>query len=66
MDWDDYYSTDDIHQFIDELAANYDFVETFSIGNTYEDREQRVIKIGSGSNKPIVWVEAGMLLICIN
>ena len=61
MDWESYHSHDDINAFIDELADTYSWVETVSIGSTYEGRDMRVIQINkAGPDAPTVWVEAGI------
>ena len=61
LDWDDYYSHDDINAFIDELADTYSgFVSTRSIGSSFEGRDMRVIEITrAGPGAPNIWIEAG-------
>lgn len=66
LDWNDYYSHDDINEFIDELAATYDYVSTASIGQSYEGRDMRVIQIAkAGPGKPNIFVEAGKACISL-
>ena len=61
MDWDSYHGHDDLNEFIDELAATYSWVETVSIGQSYEGRDMRVIQINkAGPGAPTVWVESGI------
>lgn len=45
MDWTSYHKQDDIETFLDYLAETYDFVEVESIGESYEGRPMRVIKV---------------------
>jgi murein tripeptide amidase MpaA len=61
LTWDDYYSHETINEFIDELAATHDFVETVSIGTTVEGRDLRVVQIKkAGAGKPNVFIDAGI------
>ena len=60
LTWDKYHSHDVINEFIDELAANNDWVNTVSIGKTTEGRDLRVIQIAkAGPGKPNVFIDAG-------
>ena len=46
---------------LDDLAAQYDFVETEVIGQSWEGRDLKIIKIckdGCG-NKPAIWIDGG-------
>ena len=48
---------------LDDLAAQYDFVETEVIGQSWEGRDLKIIKIckdGCG-NKPAIWIDGGSL-----
>lgn len=57
---------DDFNEFIDELAANYDYVTTESIGESYEGRDMRVIKIEkAGAGAKTVFIEAGACKVYI-
>ena len=50
---------------LDDVAAQYDFVETEVIGQSWEGRDLKIIKIckdGCG-NKPAIWIDGGSLLI---
>mgnify|MGYP001157519081 FL=1 len=62
FDWKDYHSHDAINSFIDGLeGANAGWVSTQSIGQSYEGRDMRVIKIEkAGLKAPIAWIEAGI------
>ena len=46
MTWTEYHDQDDIESFLDYLANTYDFVEVESIGESYEGRPMRVVKVG--------------------
>lgn len=60
LDWDDYYDHDTILEFLDALAAQYEWVNSVSIGKSYEGRDQRVIQITkAGPGAPNAWFEAG-------
>ena len=45
MTWTEYHEQDDIESFLDYLANTYDFVEVESIGESYEGRPMRVVKV---------------------
>ncbi|ODM87008.1 Zinc carboxypeptidase [Orchesella cincta] len=46
LEWDRYYTLEDIHQSLDDLASiNNATASTFSIGTSYEGREMKAIKI---------------------
>jgi len=62
MTWTEYHEQDDIESFLDYLANTYDFVEVESIGESYEGRPMRVVKVcknGCG-NKPAMWIDGGI------
>ena len=61
-DWNDFHSHKDINKFIDDLAcSNSDWVQTVSIGKTFEGRDMRVIEINkAGPNAPIAWIDASI------
>ena len=46
MDWNEYHTQDDFESYLDYLADTYDFVEIESIGQSYEGRPMRVMKVG--------------------
>merc|ERR1712156_917525 len=61
ISFDTYYSHDDLNAYIDDLAAQNDFISTVSIGKSHEGRDMRVIKIAkAGAGAPNVWIEAGI------
>jgi len=62
MSWTEYHQQDDIESFLDYLADTYDFVEVESIGESFEGRPMRVVKVcknGCG-NKPAMWIDGGI------
>jgi len=61
ISFDTYYSHDDLNAYIDDLAAQNDFISTVSIGKSHEGRDMRVIQIAkAGAGAPNVWIEAGI------
>ena len=46
---------------MDDLATQYDFVETEVIGQSWEYRDLKIIKICKGGcgNKPAIWLDGG-------
>ena len=60
-DWKDYYSNEQINDYLDSLDCAKKWIKTVSIGKTYEGRNMRVIEIKkAGPNAPIAWIEAGI------
>lgn len=60
MDWDDYYSHDTITAFLDELETSYEDVEVVDLGQTFEKRTQKLIKITrAGPDSPNILLEGG-------
>lgn len=47
MTWTEYHNQDDIEGYLNYLAAEYDFVDVESIGQSYEGRPMRVVKVCS-------------------
>ena len=45
MTWDEYHEQDHVEGFLDYLADSYDFVDVEIIGESYEGRPMRVIKV---------------------
>ncbi|CAG0886878.1 unnamed protein product [Darwinula stevensoni] len=61
MSWDSYHRLSDIHDYLDELAASYpDLVTVFSIGESFEGRDLKMIKISSGVATQKIWIDAGI------
>ncbi|QQP51250.1 Carboxypeptidase B, partial [Caligus rogercresseyi] len=61
IDFENYYGVDDIFAYLDELKADYDFVDVEVYGQSYEKRDLKVIKIQkAGSGAPNIFIEAGI------
>lgn len=62
MTWDEYHSLDDMNSFFDYLESNYPFVSTEVIGQSYEGRDMKVVKVckGESGNKKAVWIDGGI------
>ncbi|CAB4056248.1 unnamed protein product [Lepeophtheirus salmonis] len=61
IDFENYYSSDDIFAYLHELEADNDFVEVETYGKSYEGRDLKVIKIlKAGPNAPNIFIEAGI------
>merc|ERR1712121_477352 len=62
MDWTSYHPLDEIYGWFDYLESKYDFIETESIGQSYEGQEMIVLKVcrrGCGK-KPAMWIDSGI------
>jgi len=59
---DQYHSLAEIYDWFDSLASKYpNLVSTETIGQSFEKRDQRIIKIGAkGEKKPGFWLDAGI------
>ncbi len=61
INFDQYYSHDELNAYIDDLATQNDFLSTVSIGQSYEGRDMRVLQITkAGPGAPNIWIEAGI------
>merc|ERR1719175_480381 len=62
MTWDAYHPLEDMYSYLDYLEETYDFVTTEVIGQSYEQRDMRVISIcrGGCGNKPAIWIDGGI------
>jgi hypothetical protein len=62
LSWTSYYSTEEIHAFLDEVAAaNPTVATTGSFGTSFEGRPMRYIKLNKGNtNKPTIWIDANI------
>merc|ERR1712236_103832 len=62
MDWTSYHPLDEIYGWFDYLESTYDFIETESIGQSYEGQEMIVLKVcrGGCGNKPVMWIDSGI------
>ena len=53
MDWVEYHSLEDIYEWFDYLETKYEFCEQEIIGESYEGREMRVMKVRQKIKNPI-------------
>jgi len=62
MDWDDYHPIEDMHSYLDYVEETFDFVETESIGKSYEGSDMRIVKVCKGGcgSKPAMWIDGGI------
>ena len=63
MTWIDYHDHHNIDSYLDYLVKTYDFVELENIGESYEGRQMRVLKVcrsGCGNGKPALWIDGGI------
>uniref|UniRef100_A0A1A9W1S5 Zinc carboxypeptidase A 1 n=1 Tax=Glossina brevipalpis TaxID=37001 RepID=A0A1A9W1S5_9MUSC len=61
FDWTRYYQLHEIEQWLDDILLTYPNVtESFSIGNSYENRPIRGIKIAFKPNNPVIFIEANI------
>lgn len=61
MEWDAYYTLDDIYTWLDDLATTYPSIVTVIIGgSSYEGRQIKGIKISHGSGRRSIFVEGGI------
>merc|ERR1711892_1034128 len=62
MDWTSYHPLEEMYGWFDYLETTFDFVETESIGQTFEGQEMVVMKVcrGGRGNKPAMWIDSGI------
>lgn len=61
MEWDAYYTLEDIYTWLDDLAAAYpSVVSIISGGYSYEGRDIKGIKISHGSGRKAIFIEGGI------
>jgi len=62
MDWTSYHPLDEIYGWFDYLETTYDYIETESIGQSYEGQEMIVLKVcrGGCGAKPAMWIDSGI------
>merc|ERR1712123_345310 len=62
MDWTSYHPLEEMYGWFDYLETTFDFVETESIGQTFEGQEMVVMKVcrGGCGNKPAMWIDSGI------
>merc|ERR1740124_880076 len=65
FDFSNYYAMKYMHSHLDAVVARHpDQAETFSIGQSYEGRDMKVIRISNdlanADSKPMIWVDGGI------
>lgn len=61
MQWDTYYTLNDIESWMDDLAKSYPTIVTALVGGlSYEGREIKGLKISHGTGKRIIFIEGGI------
>ena len=62
MTWDDYHTLEDMYTYLDYLEETFDFVSTEVIGQSFEGRDMRVVKVcrGGCGDKKAVWIDGGI------
>jgi hypothetical protein len=60
MDWTEYHRMQDIHDWMDELAAANDFVEVETIGQSHQGRDLKVLKINTANAEKKFWIDGGL------
>lgn len=61
MQWDAYYTMEEIEAWIDDLAATYPDIVTIIIGGeSYEGRQIKGLRISHGAGKRIIFLEGGI------
>ena len=64
MDWTSYHPQEDMEAYMDYLVQTYpDLVSTEVIGQSYEGRNMRILKIckgGTCGQKPAMWIDGGI------
>ncbi|CAH8529251.1 unnamed protein product [Dicrocoelium dendriticum] len=57
---DNYRTVREIEATLEELTSKYPFVQLETIGQTFENRSIKALKISTDHSKPIIWIDAGM------
>jgi len=61
ISWDQYNELDDIMQFLDDMSASHsDVASVFTIGESFEGRPLRVMKISTNDSNPAVFIESNI------
>ena len=61
MTWTKYHPLDHFETYLNYLENTYDFVELELIGQTYEKRPLKVLKVcKNGCGKPALWIDGGI------
>lgn len=60
FDWTEYHELDEIHTWLESLAAEYKHVEVIEGGRSYENRSLKGVKVSYKSGNPGIFLEAGI------
>ncbi|XP_033123569.1 carboxypeptidase A1-like [Anneissia japonica] len=61
FDYKVYHTLDEINAWIDDIVSEYPTLASkVRVGSSYEGRSIYALKLGSGKDKPIVWLEGGI------
>ena len=58
MNWKYYHPLENIYGWVDFLETTYEFCESELIGQTYEGRDMRVMKVDNSNTKLDCWTES--------
>jgi len=61
LSFDSYYSHSELNNYIDTLASKFGYVNSVTVGQTYEGRDMKILQISrAGSGAPNIFIEAGI------
>ncbi|XP_072042358.1 carboxypeptidase B-like [Amphiura filiformis] len=60
FDYNRYHTVDEISQWVTDFANENAMVTEISIGNSYEGRPIKAVKISSGGNKRVIYIQGGI------
>ncbi|XP_019538286.3 zinc carboxypeptidase A 1-like [Aedes albopictus] len=60
FDWTEYHNLEEIHAWLDKLAAEYTQVEVIEGGRSYEKRSIKGVKVSYKSGNPGIFIEGGI------
>ncbi|XP_058446249.1 zinc carboxypeptidase A 1-like [Malaya genurostris] len=60
FDWTEYRDLQEIHDWLEKLALEYDQVEVISGGRSYENRTLKGVKVSYKSGNPGIFIEGGI------
>ncbi|XP_055548541.1 zinc carboxypeptidase A 1-like [Wyeomyia smithii] len=60
FDWTDYHDLNEIHDWLDSLASEYQHVEVIEGGHSYENRSIKGVKVSYKAGNPGIFLEAGI------
>ncbi|XP_058057671.1 zinc carboxypeptidase A 1-like [Anopheles bellator] len=60
FDWTDYHTLEEIHAWLDRLAADHREVQLLDAGRSYQNRTLKGVKLSYGEGNPGVFLEGGI------